>query len=112
MKIQFKLTEEHVKLIRRMNVGWQDAEAGAPEIDPKRPYGNGSHLNDIHEILTGEEIGMVDSKRDSLTEKEEERYTALHREMETALSVVLASGSFEPGVYEADKYKRDWRKAK
>jgi hypothetical protein len=41
MKTQtFKLTDEHLKLLRRFNVGWQDSESGAPEIDPKRPYGN------------------------------------------------------------------------
>lgn len=55
MKTQtFTVTDEHVKLLRRFQVGWQDCETGAPEIDPKRPYGNSAVPEDIHEILTGE----------------------------------------------------------
>jgi len=42
-KIRFELTEQHLKLIRRMTVRYNDyCEFGAPEIDPKRPYGNSS----------------------------------------------------------------------
>ena len=110
MKIQkFTLTKDHIKLLRRFQVGWQDCETGAPEIDPKRPYGNSDVENDIHEILTGETIGCTDSKRDELTEKETDKYSKLHREMGNALQIVLATGSFKPGNYEADEYDSDWR---
>ena len=108
----FTITKNHLKLLRRMYVGWQDCETGAPEIDPKRPYGNSSVANDIHEILTGETIGMTDSKRDSLTSDEEEKYMKLHRETETALQIVLAVGKFKTGNYEADDYRNDWHKCK
>ncbi|MCU1325011.1 MAG: hypothetical protein JWN34_381, partial [Bryobacterales bacterium] len=47
----FFVTSEHLKLLQRMCVGWQDCEYGAPEIDPKRPYGNSSVEYDILEIL-------------------------------------------------------------
>jgi hypothetical protein len=105
----FKVKEEHIKLLKRMYVGWQDCEFGAPEIDPKRPYGNSSVCEDIHEILTGESIGCTDSKRDELTEKEEEKYCILHKEMETALQILLANLSIHPGVYEADEYDINWK---
>jgi hypothetical protein len=50
-KQYFTVTDEHLKLLRRTNVGWEDGEFGAPSIDCKRPYGNSSVYNDIAEIL-------------------------------------------------------------
>lgn len=47
----FTVTDDHLKLLRRASVGWSDCEFGAPEIDPKRPYGNSNVLGDIAEIL-------------------------------------------------------------
>ena len=40
-KITFEVKEEHLKLLRNMSVEWNNGEFGAPEINPKRPYGNG-----------------------------------------------------------------------
>lgn len=110
MKTQkFTVTKDHLKLLRRFQVGWQYCETGAPEIDPKRPYGTSAVENDIHEILTGETIGCTDSKRDELTEKETEKYSKLHRETETALQIALATGSFKAGNYECEEYSTDWK---
>ena len=110
MKTQtFTVTEQHLKLLRRFNVGWQDCETGAPEIDPKRPYGNSAVPEDIHEILTGETIGCTDSKREELTVKETEDYMKLHRETETALQIALSTGQFKAGNYEAEAYSAEWR---
>lgn len=100
----FTLTENHIKLLRAMYVGWQDCETGAPEIDPKRPYGNSYVAGDIHEILTDTRTGDYE-----LTEKEEEAYLALHRLTEYALQIVLATGKMLPGKYEKAKYSRDWK---
>lgn len=107
---KFTMTEDHLKLLKRMNVSWWDCEYGAPAIDCKRPYGNSDVGADIHEILTGESIGSSDSKRDTLTDEEEERYRGIHEQMETALQVALASGKFEAGEYEAEEYGDDWHK--
>ncbi len=106
---KFTLTKNHIKLLRRMYVGWQDCETGAPEIDPKRPYGNSSVSYDIHEILTGESIGLTDSKRNILTDKEEEKYLKLHKETEIALQIVLSTGKFKVGNYECEMYKNNWK---
>lgn len=94
--MRFTLTGEHIKLLRSMNVGWQDCEYGAPEIDPKRPYGNSSVELDIAEIL-GWELGEDDD--DELTDEQRERAATLHRETQTALQVVLHTLSLEPGTY-------------
>lgn len=89
----FTLTDDHLKLLRAMHVGWQDAEYGAPEIDPKRPYGNRGVECDIHEILTGE-------KDYELTDEQRERYSQLHRETQTALEIMLQLGELRPGTYD------------
>jgi hypothetical protein len=103
-KKHFTVTADHIKLLRRMNVGWQDGEAGAPEIDPKRPYGNGYVPGDIHEILTGK---WCDNE---LSAEEQRRYLNLHRETETALQVILATGSFKPGHFECDPNHPNWKR--
>lgn len=102
--MEFTLTESHIKLLKSMYVGWSPCEYGAPEIDPKRPYGNSSVEHDIHEILTGEEPdGELD---DDLSYE----YYKLHKETQTALQIVLRTGQFEPGEYSTSTpYKRDWK---
>ena len=107
-KTRFTVTDQHLKMLRRMNVGWQDCETGAPEINPKRPYGNSSVANDIHEILTGELVGFTGSPRDQLTDEEEQMYLAIHRETETALQIVLSTGMFQAGTYEVSEYRTYW----
>ena len=113
---RFTLTKDHIKLLRRMCVGWQEYgdgdNEGAPEIDPKRPYGNSDIWNDIHEILTGDPIGTTDSEREELEEEEIEKYSKIHREMETALQIVLSTGKFKPGIYECEEYSDDWKEVK
>lgn len=106
MSSTFELTEDHVKLARKMYVSWWDCETGAPCIDPKRPYGNSYVPGDVAEIL-----GYETNEDGDLTEDQEERAIALHEEMQTALQVILSSGSFEPGSYaKADRYGNDWKK--
>ena len=39
MNSRFELTAEHIKLLRRAYIGWQDCETGAPEIDPSDHMG-------------------------------------------------------------------------
>jgi len=102
VKSSFKLTEEHIKLLKRMQVGWSCCETGAPEIDPKRPYGNSWVAGDIHEILTGEFLDELDYEL-------EDKYYKLHRETETALQIVLLTGKFEPGHYKcSNPYSGNW----
>jgi hypothetical protein len=98
---KFRLTEDHIKLLRNMYVGWSYSETGAPEIDPKRPYGNSDVPGDIHYILTGKYEQISDDLCDA--------YYELHSKTETALQIVLRTGKFEPGVYECSPYTSDWK---
>lgn len=98
-KQKFKVTPEHIKLIRHMIVDWQDAEYGAPAIDPKRPYGNSDVEADMLKILVGER------------EKVPKDLNELHSETQTALQICLCTGSFKPGWYEAPEYtSTEWKK--
>ena len=105
-KERFEVTEQHLLLARQMNVGWQDCEFGAPEIDPKRPYGNRDVVGDIGEILGEKPAGQDEEWSD----KQSEQFTKLHHEMRQALQVFLDTAKFEPGAYEREPYGGTWEK--
>lgn len=110
MRLQkFTLTEDHLKLLRRMYVGWCPDEYGAPEIDPKRPYGNSDVEWDVHEILANGSRDDFGEDADMPLELER-KYYEIHKETQTALQVVLATGTFEPGEYTADSYSYNWQR--
>lgn len=105
---RFELTEDHIKLLRRAYVGWEDCETGAPAIDCKRPYGNSDVPEDVAEILGWE--GYPEGG--GLATGQYDQAMALHRQTEAALQIVLVTGSFEPGVYEQAKRHddRSWQR--
>jgi len=131
-KQTFTLKSEHIKLLSRTCVGWDDCEFGAPEIDPKRPYGNSDVYQDMLEILGLKELrsGVFEFKlfgKKWLLKGEDkyniylegadeedliEKLNELHKELETALQIVLSTRSFKPGVYEAEEYTDDWKLGK
>lgn len=104
---RFTLTADHIKLLRHMYVGWQDCETGAPEIDPKRPYGNSDVAGDVAEIL-----GWKRDADGDLCDADVAKARKLHGETSYALKIILVTGKFEPGEYEkAELYDdRSWRK--
>lgn len=109
-KLTFTITEEHLKLLSHMYVGWQDCEYGAPEIDPKRPYGNSFVEADIGEILEEEPEGN-DGYEPVYSGCQRERFATLHMETQTALQICLKHLKFETGTYRRiDRYSDDWVK--
>jgi hypothetical protein len=95
---RFTVTEDHRKLLRRLNIGYDEwTEGGAPEVDPKRPYGNGDLYGDMREIL-----GRPDAPDGELIE--------LHKQMATVLQILVYTASLEPGEYESPKYFAEWRR--
>jgi hypothetical protein len=103
---EFTLTEQHVKLLRRMNVSWGREEFGAPEIDPKRPYGNSNVYGDMARILgiPADGDGEFEPRLINLMDR-------LHQQTKVALQIVLVTGSFAPGVYRAPRYTSLWELA-
>lgn len=112
VKKRFTVTEEHIKLLRRACIIWWPqfrsvaGDIGAPAIDCKRPYGNSCVEADVHEILTGVSCCSVDLSE--LPPDTLKHYQQLHLDTETALQIVLATGSFTPGIYEANQNHQDW----
>jgi hypothetical protein len=97
---KFIVTEDHLKLMSNFWVGWCGDEYGAPEIDPKRPYGNSDVPADIAEILGWE--GEI--------EYDDPRARKIHEETMTALQIALRVGYFKAGHYERENsYSEDWK---
>ena len=101
----FTLTEEHLTLLKVMYVGWQDCETGAPEIDPKRPYGNSDVARDVWEMLDWFDIdSLPEEDQDDFYESDEydvlhAKAMKLHEETGTALQIILQNQSFQTGTY-------------
>ena len=116
---RFTVTEEHLKLLRRAEVRWDDSEYGAPAIDSKRPYGNSDVVLDILEILGLDKgtvtIGGVTTEIDiSDMDEPPEHLVAhcnkLHQETLAVLQIALSTGSFAAGTYEAKPYSNEWKR--
>jgi hypothetical protein len=105
---EFTVTEEHLKLLKRAYVSWDDCEFGAPEIDCKRPYGNSDVIADIGEILGYPEGHYRDPETEDYYETIADNFTKLHAETGIVLQIALATGEFRPGRYVCDKYSTNW----
>ncbi|WP_433701752.1 hypothetical protein [Nocardiopsis sp. CA-288880] len=108
---EFTVTEEHLALARRANIGWNWTErAAGPGLNWKRPYGNSDWHEDIAEIVDGAFLGALgDGARQDYIEAHAERWDRLHAEMTIVLQIFLDTRSFEPGRYKSDT--GGWRKA-
>lgn len=97
----FEVKYEHIALLQKAYVRWEDCEFGAPAIDCKRPYGNSGVLQDIAEIL---DIPWEEADKDELEQ--------LHKETLTALQIFLEFGEMVEGVYKTKEYGTNWVKVK
>lgn len=106
---KFTVTEDHLKLAKEMYVSWQDCEYGAPEINPKRPYGNSAVEEDICKILGKTKVSA--NYEEVYTTEDLKNAGTLHQEMEIALQIFLCTQSFKTGTYEKqDEYaSKSWK---
>jgi hypothetical protein len=95
----FTITKDHLNLLRKMYVEWDDCEYGAPCINPKRPYGNSDVEDDIAEIIKFPKKGNWDSNEEMWNEEATNKIYLLHRQMQIVLQIVLITGKFEEGTY-------------
>jgi hypothetical protein len=104
MSNSFRLTKEHVTLLRKMWVEDGGSNLPSPMIDPKRPYGNSCILEDIVHILKWKNSKSKKLEEGELSQKLLDKAKKIHKEMKTALQVVLSTKSFRPGLYD----QTDW----
>ncbi|MCM1295877.1 MAG: hypothetical protein NC311_10075 [Muribaculaceae bacterium] len=106
----FELTASHIKLISSLNFKphayWEDGCPGSicfqPEISPKRPFGNSGVAYDVADrlnLLTE----LPDGDRE-MTPGAERRAMRILIELPVALEIVTRKHTFEPGVYELERY--------
>jgi len=100
------VTDKHLKLLKRMYVGWNTAYFGAPEIDPKRPYGNSDIYDDINEVA---EFGYSHEDWENYTDEQYQIMDKLHADMEYCLQILINNLSIDEGWYEQVDYFL-WRK--
>jgi len=106
---RFTIKKEHLKLLKNVYTSWDDCEFGAPEIDPKKPYGNSNVLSDMREILKDEGKKCPHCEEHLGGGKySDDRLFKLHKELETVLEIVLRTQKFQPGIYIANDYTGNW----
>jgi hypothetical protein len=110
---RFTVTQDHLNLLRRAYVGWDEMEFGAPAISGKRPYGNSDVLGDIAEIVLPDFVPPYDDEdaREVFLDDHREELTRLHVETGLALQIALATGEFRTGDYVRDRYGNGWTRA-
>lgn len=94
--IQFEILPEHLKLLRGMQIEWNDlAGWGSAQTNPERPYGSRDMRGDVMRLLNN----------DSLTDQEIKH---LHQGAAMALQIVLKTGKTKAAKFRAAKYGQDW----
>jgi len=73
--------------------------AGAPQIDPKRPYGNGDVVADVADIIG---IEMPDDEDDEKYCSVADEMYSLHLDMETVLQIIVDTMQIKEGKYSRD----------
>lgn len=105
---KFTVTENHLKLAKKMYVLWSPyGRFGAPCIDPKRPYGNSEVFEDIAEV-----IGMKQpdyEEDEDWTDDQARTLLGFHEDMKKVLQIAIRTGKFEVGEYECSDYW-EWTK--
>lgn len=107
--LTFEMTADHIALMKRTYFTWDgDAYDGAPAVGIKRPYGNSDVLGDlVEELVEPTKTAVYDREGDFISgttigSREvfgEESLMAIHREMETALQIVVNTQQAALGLY-------------
>ena len=86
------LNDAHIALLRKARFVWETVEAGAPMLDPKRPYG---------------ERDLMRQLQAAFGDTDELRLAAGHVEMVLALAKLFQHGRLAPGAYRLGNISAD-----
>lgn len=114
----FEVKPYHLKLLQRCWTSWDHCEFGAPEIDPKRPFGN-SGASSILAVVAKEtgaldQIGnLVDLDEytiyDVLKLEKIQELNNIYKELEICLQILLNDLAIVPGRYQLIGYGKNWK---
>lgn len=106
---RFEVTEDHIKLIQRMNIDYNDCcEFGAPCVNPKRPYGNSNVFADINEILG---LGFEEDENGCYNDNQLDIMYDFHSGTTIVLQILIQNISdFGTGAYEREKFGGHWKR--
>jgi len=116
--IKFKLTEDHLKLIKNLDIEKREIEqdVNVPSISPKTPFGNIDIFDDIFLIIYGvtpitdyNDFNMFGEDIKPWTQEQYVYMKQLLSELNVALEIVLNTQSFVPGEYKTKSYVKDWK---
>ncbi len=106
---EFTVTEDHIKLLKRAMVSWDDRFNQGPCIDPLQPYGSTCINCDVAEILDFKPWLDRETGKPYYTAPQLARMSKVHRETQIALSIFLKTGMMLAGTYEHSGLY-DWKK--
>lgn len=104
-ELSFVVTEDHLKLMKNFVIGWCDDEVGAPEVNPKRPYGNGDVAEDVARIIG---YPLVRDEEGDIDVDMEYDMLHIHEETEFALQIALQVGYFKAARYRRKNWQSNW----
>ena len=114
--IKFKLTEQHLRLLKHLRwginknnfiVGVED------EMEDQAPFGENSLYEAMDLILNGMPADFSPLDTESVkeyTNEEKAEWDKLYAELPIALELILFNGSFELGEYVARLHDKQWKK--
>lgn len=101
--MQFELKDEHIVLMSQLSfeVACDTVynDKYIPTINEKRPFGNSGVLHSVLEILE-----CACDEDGTFSKQDVEKAELLIIELPVAVSIVLQNHTFQPGVYDVDKY--------
>lgn len=111
----FELKEEHLKLLKFLK--WDTAQTAivsALEIDENGivPTSEESIYEYFDLVLNGERVKVDPFSSDPIvyTDEEKLRFDTLFKELPNAISVIMYTQKFEPGLYKTKYHVIDWKK--
>lgn len=109
----FTVTDQHLTLLRHANIRFNETfYHGSAEIDPKRPYKDGSAFWGAAHALDPDGVPTEDDEAaDAYELAHWEEYMRLHRETATVIAIATRTGHFEPGTYQrTSPWIDDWKR--
>ena len=104
--IVFNVTENHIKLIKKLNINYFEGELCVSIIDMKTPFGSKNMHQDMAEILN---IKMPD--KETKPEKYEQTIESLKRgfsELRYCIQILCQTLSLKKGTYASSDYGFSW----